>query len=102
MFKLVRWFTCLVCIVTCVHHLQVILLLCTLLSSPLQRTVVEYVYFKPRISGSKHKGSRDVAGTTVLFKVLYYKIKNIFFIFCLFLCIICVKSVINILQYSTT
>ena len=32
--------------------------------------------------------------TTILFKVLYYKIKNVF------LCIICVKSIINLL-YST-
>ena len=40
--------------------------------------------------------------TTVLFKVLYCKIKNVFFIFCVcFLCIICVKSIINLLQYST-
>ena len=55
--------------------------------------------------------------TTVLFKVLYYKIKNVsflkklflklilleysFFIFCVcFLCIICMKSIINLLQYS--
>ena len=45
------------------HRLQVVLLLCTLLYSPLQRTVVEYVYFKPRISGSKHKSSGVVAGT---------------------------------------
>ena len=35
------------------------------------------------------------------FKVLYYKIKNVFFIFCVcFLCIICVKSIINLLQYN--
>ena len=40
--------------------------------------------------------------TTVLFKVLYCKIKNVFFIFCVcFLFIICVKSIINLLQYST-
>ena len=39
----------------------------------------------------------------LLFKVLYCKIKNVFFIFCVcFLCIICVKSMINLLQYSTT
>ena len=50
----------------------------------------------------KRKSSGDVAGTTVLFKVLYCKIKNVFFIFCVcFLCIICVKSIINLLQYST-
>ena len=36
------------------------------------------------MSGSKRKSSGDVAGTTVLFKVLYYKIKNVFIIFCLF------------------
>ena len=40
--------------------------------------------------------------TTVLFKVLYCEIKNVFFIFCVcFLCIVCVKSIINLLQYST-
>ena len=32
----------------------------------------------------KRKSSSDVTGTTVLFKVLYCKIKNVFFIFCLF------------------
>ena len=32
--------------------------------------------------GSKRKSSGDVAGTTVLFKVLYCKINNVFFIFC--------------------
>ena len=65
--------------------------------------VVQYLYFKPRMSGSKRKSSDDVAGTTVLFKVLYSKIKNVFFIFVFvcFLCIICVKSIINLLQYST-
>ena len=36
--------------------------------------------------------------TTVLFKVLYCKIKNIFSVY--FLCIICVQSIINLLQYS--
>ena len=37
--------------------------------------------------------------TTLLFRVLYCKIKK-FFCVC-FLCIICVKSTINLLQYST-
>ena len=32
--------------------------------------------------------------TTVLFKVLYCKIKNVFFIFCVGLCIICVLSMV--------
>ena len=63
---------------------------------------VQYLYFEPRMSRSERKSSGDVAGTTVLFKVLYCKIKNVFFIFCVcFLCIICVKSIINLLQYST-
>ena len=34
------------------------------------------------MSRSKCKSSSDVAGTAVLFKVLYCKIKNVFFIFC--------------------
>ena len=38
----------------------------------------------------------------VLFKVLCCKIKSILFIFCVFfLCIICVRSITNPLQYST-
>ena len=40
--------------------------------------------------------------TTALFKVLYCKIKSVFCIFCVcFLGIICVKNIINLLQYST-
>ena len=40
--------------------------------------------------------------TTLLFKVLYCKITNDLFIFlCLVLCIICMNSIINLLQYST-
>ena len=40
----------------------------------------------------------DASCTTVLFKVLYYKINNVFFIFCVcFLCIICLTV---LLQYS--
>ena len=65
--------------------------------------MVQDLYFKPRMSGSKRKSSGDIAATTVLFKVLYCKmIKNVFFIFCVcFLRIICVKSIINLLQYIT-
>ena len=37
--------------------------------------------------------------TTALLKVLYYKTKNVFIF--VFLCIICVKSIVNLLQYST-
>ena len=97
----VSQFTCLAYLVTCVHPLQVVVFLCTLLYSTVQSTVVQCLYFKPRMSRSKRKSSGDVAGTTVLFKVLYCKIKNAFFIFCVCcLCIICVKSIINLLQYS--
>lgn len=38
----------------------------------------------------------------VLFKVLHRKIKNVFFVFCAFeKYIICMKSIINLLWYST-
>ena len=42
--------------------------------------------------------------TTVLLKVLYCRIKNVFFIFRFigFLCVIWVKSIINLWQHSTT
>ena len=39
--------------------------------------------------------------TTVLFKVLYYKIKVVLYFLCFFFGIICVKSIINLLKYST-
>ena len=40
--------------------------------------------------------------TTVLSQVLYCKVQNIFFIFCvLLLCIICVQHIINLSQYGT-
>ena len=41
------------------------------------------------MSKSKRKSSSDVAGTTVLFKVLYCNIKNVFLIFCVFLFFMC-------------
>ena len=50
------------------------------------------------MSISNHKSSGDIVGTTVLFKVLYYKIKNVVFIcFLYYLC----DSIINLLQYHT-
>ena len=53
------------------------------------------------MSRSKCKGSSDVAGTTILFKVLHCKMK-MFSLFCMcFLCIIFMKNIINVLQYST-
>ena len=95
-----RWFCisnpvsycmCLAYIITCEHPLQVVVLLCTL--QYFESIVAQYPYFKPRMSGSKRKSSGDVAGTTVLFKVPYYKIKNTFFIFCLivFMSYLCKK-----------
>ena len=40
--------------------------------------------------------------TTVLFKVLYCKIRNALFIFCIcFLCVICVKSIVKSIQFSS-
>ena len=47
----------------CMHPLQVGVFLCTLLYSTVQSTVVQYLYFKPRMSGGKHKSSGDVDGT---------------------------------------
>ena len=47
----------------CVHPLQVVVLMCTLLYSPVQSTVVQYLYFKPRMFRSKRKISGDIAGT---------------------------------------
>ena len=67
------------------HPLQVVVLLCTLLCSTVESTVVQYLYFKPRMSRHKRKSSGDVVGpakklsTLVLFKVLYCKIKNVLF-----------------------
>ena len=55
--------------------------------------------FKPRMSRSKRKSSNDVAGTSVLFKVLL-RFKMFYFL-CLFLCILWVKTITNLLQYST-
>ena len=73
----VSWFLCLACIVGCVHPLQATVLLCSL-----QSTVVQHLYFKPRMSRCRRKSRGDMAGTTVLFKVRYCKIKNVFFILC--------------------
>ena len=64
-------FTCLAYTVTCMHPLQVVVLLRTLLYSTVQSTVVQYMdVHMPRMSRSKHKSRGDVAGTTILFKVL--------------------------------
>ena len=56
----------------------------TLSYSTVQSIAVQQLYFKPRISGIKCKSSGDKAGITRL-KILYCKIKIIFFfvfVFC--------------------
>ena len=53
--------------VTCIYPLQVAVFLCTLLHGTVQDTVLQNLYFKLRLSRSKHKSSGDVAGMTVLF-----------------------------------
>ena len=43
----------------------------------------------------------NIQHTTVLFRELYYKVKQVFCAFVCILCIICVKSIINLLHCST-
>ena len=57
--------------------------------------VLQYLYFKPRMSRSKYKSHCDISGT-VLFTIQYWNIKNILFLCVCFLCIICVRSIINL------
>ena len=47
---------------------------------------------------SKRESSSNEAATIVLFKVLYCRIN--FYIFLVFFCIICVKSIMNLLHIS--
>ena len=64
---------CLVSLVTCVHSLQVVALLFTL------EYCIEYSstisLFKPRVSGSKHKSSSDVASTAKKHQVIKMETK---------------------------
>ena len=71
---------CLACIVMCMNHLQG--WLCCVLCNSILSTVGQYLCFKSRMSGSKYKSSGDIGGTTLLFKVMYCKIKNVVLIFC--------------------
>ena len=57
------------------HPLQVVVLLCTLLYGTVQSTVVQYLYFKPRMSGSKRKNSSDVAVTAKKRQVIMMETK---------------------------
>ena len=81
--------------VTCIYPLQMAVFLCTLLYGTVQDTAVQNLYFKLRMSRSKHKSSGEVAGTAALFKVLYCKIKNVFSIFFIYyFCEKCYKPLI--------
>ena len=64
----------------CVHALQTVRLSCTLLYCSVYSAVVQCLHFKPRMSKSMCKSRDDIAGITVLFKVLYYKIKSAYFL----------------------
>ena len=88
-------FTVLAHMVTHMHPLQVVVHLCILWYSTAWSTVVQGLYFKPRMSRSKWKNNGDVASsakkgqllfwTTVHFKVLIYKSRDFFlYILCLF------------------
>lgn len=59
------------------------------------------LYFKPRMTGNKHKSSSDTAGTTELFKVLHSKLKVSVFLCLLVFMYYLWKSIINLLQYRT-
>ena len=63
-------FTYLEYVIMCMHPLQVVVLLCILVSSIVQRTVVEYLYSKPGMSRSKYKSSDDAQ---------YYTLQDILF-----------------------
>ena len=76
---------CIVYIVMFMNPLEVVAFLCTLLYSMVQSPIVQYPYFKPRMSRSKCKSISGVVDTTVFFKILYCKILNVYFLWVFFL-----------------
>ena len=91
-------FTGLSHVVMCVQAPRVVLLLCRYC---MVLHAVQDLYFKPRMSRRKHESSGDVAGTVLYFSRactvrLKYFLLYVFGVFC----IICVKSIINLLQYN--
>ena len=74
----VSQFMCRVYIVTCMHPLQVAVLLCTSLYRTVYRTIVQYLYFKPRMHWSKCKSNGDVAGTVKKHQLLYHTFEVLF------------------------
>ena len=77
-------FMCLVCIVTSGHPLHVVVPLYMLLQSTRERTVGQYLQFKPGMSGSKCKSRSHVASTTVFSRYCTVNLK-IFYVLCLFI-----------------
>ena len=71
---------CLAYLVTCVHPLQVVVLLCTLQYCTEYSSIVSL--FQAQDVQKQASKPVGVAGTTVFFKALYCKIKSLFFIFC--------------------
>ena len=59
------------------------------------------LYFTPRMSASKRDRSGDVAGPPALSRVLYSKSNDVPFIVSVCLCVICVKSIVNLFLCST-
>ena len=79
----------------------VAVLLWALLYRTVESAVVERLCVEPSMCGSSVKAA-GMYLIQLMFKVLYCKIKNVFLIFGVcFLCIICVKSIINPVKYST-
>ena len=73
-------------IVTCVCPLQVVVLVCTSLYMTVESTVVQYLYFKPRMSGSipgvvvSLVLLRSVSCCTVLLYFSRFKMFSLFFV----------------------
>ena len=80
------------------HPLQGVVLLCA--SLYIQSKVVQYLYFKPKMCGSKPKSSSDVAGSakkcqlsycTMYFSRHCNRIKNVYFLCLVSMCYLCEK-----------
>ena len=107
---------CLVHMVTCLcaSHV-VVVVLCTSLCSTVKSTVVQYLYFKLRMSKTSIKAAvikkkkkqqwcswYKEASAIVLYYCTFQDTVRVkmFYFFSLFLCVICVESIINLLRYS--
>ena len=94
----IRQLTCLAYIVMCVHPLQMVVLLCTLLNSAMQSTVVRQLYFSPGCPEANV--TAVVMQPKLVYFSWYYIVRlKMFSLFFVLLCIIHVKNVINL--YAT-